>query len=294
RLEVENSVDFDGPPAGFRYTIESVYSDVSKPDADALVACSCEVSCVDSTTCECAQYDDGKTHRAYDSRGRAVDPDFRVIKECNQLCGCGKDCRNRVVQNGRQIPMQIFKTKNRGWGVRPLVPIESRTFVAEYVGTVTRIEDVMALEEDRSVDQRRKEYFFDLDLADSDRDGGETKFSIDAFKYGNVTRFFNHSCRPNLDTYSVFIDSQDGQLYRIAFFTNRDIAAGEELTFDYQPGQEEREEGKKTGATKGQRKRKRGAGPGQGLASPRRRNKLRCYCNSDNCRGTVWTQEGDN
>lgn len=41
-----------------------------------------------------------------------------VIYECNRLCGCGPRCKNRNVQHGRRIELEIFKTetKERGFG----------------------------------------------------------------------------------------------------------------------------------------------------------------------------------
>lgn len=39
-----------------------------------------------------------------------------AIYECNKRCECGKDCKTRLVQKGRTIPLQIFKTATRGWG----------------------------------------------------------------------------------------------------------------------------------------------------------------------------------
>ena len=48
------------------------------------------------------------------------------IYECHASCACGVDCRNRVVERGRKIPLQIFRTDNgRGWGMFsfPLLPI---------------------------------------------------------------------------------------------------------------------------------------------------------------------------
>ena len=39
-----------------------------------------------------------------------------MIYECNDKCNCPPSCKNKVVQNGRQIPLEIFRTKNRGWG----------------------------------------------------------------------------------------------------------------------------------------------------------------------------------
>lgn len=39
-----------------------------------------------------------------------------TIYECNEKCKCGPQCKTRVVQKGRKLPLEIFKTKNRGWG----------------------------------------------------------------------------------------------------------------------------------------------------------------------------------
>ena len=39
-----------------------------------------------------------------------------AIYECNELCNCDESCKTRVVQKGRQVSLEIFKTKNRGWG----------------------------------------------------------------------------------------------------------------------------------------------------------------------------------
>ena len=39
-----------------------------------------------------------------------------AIYECNYKCNCGPTCKNKVVQHGRQIPLEIFKTADRGWG----------------------------------------------------------------------------------------------------------------------------------------------------------------------------------
>lgn len=39
------------------------------------------------------------------------------IYECNERCGCGDDCANKVVSRGRKVPLQVFKTENRGWGM---------------------------------------------------------------------------------------------------------------------------------------------------------------------------------
>lgn len=38
------------------------------------------------------------------------------LYECHKGCACSSDCPNRVVERGRTVALQIFKTENRGWG----------------------------------------------------------------------------------------------------------------------------------------------------------------------------------
>ncbi|XP_078088229.1 uncharacterized protein LOC144506244 [Mustelus asterias] len=61
---------------------------------------------------------------------------------------------------------------------------------------------------------------------------GECYF-LDATEEGNIGRFINHSCDPNLMVQSVFVDTHDKNFPWVAFFTNRYIKAGSELTWDY-------------------------------------------------------------
>ena len=42
------------------------------------------------------------------------------IYECNKFCKCGQTCLNRVAQNPLRLPLQVFKTDRRGWGIRTL------------------------------------------------------------------------------------------------------------------------------------------------------------------------------
>jgi histone-lysine N-methyltransferase NSD1 len=53
---------------------------------------------------------------------------------------------------------------------------------------------------------------------------------IDASRKGNQARFINHSCEPNCATQKWMVLNQT----RIGIFAQTDIAAGTELTFDYQ------------------------------------------------------------
>ncbi|KAM3571346.1 hypothetical protein VYU27_006610 [Nannochloropsis oceanica] len=60
--------------------------------------------------------------------------------------------------------------------------------------------------------------------------------SLDATQKGNVSRFFNHSCAPNLKIACV---RDGGLLPRLCLFTSREVKVGEELTFAYGEGRSE-------------------------------------------------------
>ena len=78
--------------------------------------------------------------------------DYILLKECNivshisrvttlvsfswQNCSCDETCKTRVAQNPRRIPLQVFKTPNCGWGVRPAVRVPRGTLIGLYSGRV--------------------------------------------------------------------------------------------------------------------------------------------------------------
>jgi hypothetical protein len=58
-------------------------------------------------------------------------------------------------------------------------------------------------------------------------------YIMDAKLSGNIGRYFNHSCSPNVFVQNVFIDSYDLRFPYIAFFARNSIKAGTELCWDY-------------------------------------------------------------
>lgn len=60
---------------------------------------------------------------------------FRIY-ECNKQCRCNPQmCTNRLVQHGLQVRLQLFKTQNKGWGIRCLDDVAKGSFVCIYAGT---------------------------------------------------------------------------------------------------------------------------------------------------------------
>ncbi|KAL0145814.1 histone H3 methyltransferase Clr4 [Mucor lusitanicus] len=220
KVSIINEID-DESPASFIYIDQLKYTaPVQPPDPDFLTGCGCSrfSDCIDACHDVSAYGDDG---RLTISQGTA-------IYECNQSCECGARCKNRVVQRGRKIPLQVYKTKGKGWGVQSLQDIPKGTFIEEYIGEVITVEEG----DNRGVvyDVLGCSYLFDMDFAQSEL---LTKYVIDSYALGNVSRFFNHSCSPNLEVFAVFYDSADNQMHRLAFFAKRDIHKNEELCFDY-------------------------------------------------------------
>lgn len=107
--------DTPSPPIDFEFITEHRLGE-GVPDYDPgfFVACECTGGCDDPEECGCLE---GHEYR-YDDYGRVrniLNLDTPIY-ECSDLCSCGSDCRNRVVQNGRKIKLQIFKTEKKGWG----------------------------------------------------------------------------------------------------------------------------------------------------------------------------------
>lgn len=183
--------------------------------------CKCTGACVD---CKCIQLsekqklwylDDGKIDVAI------FDEESPVLYECTPLCSCWSYCPNRLVQKGIQHQLQVFKTRNKGWGLRSLVPIQQGAFILSYVGELITDEEAEGRNEDT--------YLFNLDLKTS----GDEPNCMDALKYGNCGRFINHSCDANMRAVKLFTSHRDISFPEIAFFAFRDIEIKEELCFNY-------------------------------------------------------------
>ncbi|XP_072964774.1 histone-lysine N-methyltransferase SUVR5 isoform X1 [Typha angustifolia] len=171
---------------------------------------------------------------AYDDRGQIILEEGYLVYECNSLCNCDTSCQNRVLQKGVQVKLEIFRTIKKDWAVRSGEAISRGTFVCEYVGEVLNYDELGKGRGRR--DNNECSYLYDID-AHIDRarglSEGTVPYVLDASKYGNVSRFINHSCSPNLVNYLVLVESMDCQLAHIGFYASRDIAMGEELTYDY-------------------------------------------------------------
>ncbi|KAG7324667.1 hypothetical protein KOW79_012683 [Hemibagrus wyckioides] len=216
-----NGVDDEDCPSDYKYISENCETSAMNIDRNIthLQHCNCTDDC-SSSNCLCGQL----SIRCWYNKDQRLLQEFNKIEpplifECNLACSCHKSCKNRVVQAGIKVRLQLYRTEKMGWGVRALQDIPQGSFICEYVGELISDAEADVREDDS--------YLFDLDNKD-----GEV-YCIDARYYGNISRFINHLCDPNIIPVRVFMLHQDLRFPRIAFFSSRDILTGQELGFDY-------------------------------------------------------------
>lgn len=141
-----------------------------------------------------------------------------LFTECDSKSRCGHKCKNKMIQNNSFASVERFMTANKGWGLRALQSIKRGSLIIEYVG------DIVSPNEYEK--RMRTEYKNDLNhyCLKMDRD-----HLIDAHRKGNLSRFINHSCRPNSQMEKWDVNG----LPRMALFATNDIKKGEEITFHY-------------------------------------------------------------
>lgn len=312
-------------------------------DTKFLSCCNCVDNCEDKTKCCCWQQTmAGTKYNPENITGYHLKRLYgRVdtgIFECNTNCKCSKSCLNRVVQHPISAKLQVFKTKNKGWGIRTLADIPKGSFICNYIGEIYSeydaekiafdtgengeylsnldyIETVVELKEGYENDvmnlsviesESEEDTSFYSDLVEENEtkfrmnlrnfniqhsnteidgkhklsqlnsqqttttetpdnnfyrryfDGGTGIYVVDSKRSGNVSRFLNHSCDPNVFVQNVFVDTHDLRFPWQAYFASCLIPLGTELVYDY---------GYEVGSVKGKT--------------------LFCHCGSSNCKGRL-------
>jgi uncharacterized protein len=113
------------------------------------------------------------------------------------------------------------RSRIHGSGVFALRNIRKRQEIVHYLGKLRTHEDV---DETYAVaDDDGHTFYFTLN----------DKYVVDAARGGNVARWINHSCRPNCEAVTEEDPSGDPRKDRILIQAIRNIAAGDELSYDY-------------------------------------------------------------
>ena len=232
------------PPSGFVYSKSLQIPEYIKMPADSM-GCNCKGDCSSSTHCLCADRNGSdlpyvstqKKVRAkhldstHKNVGRLVEPKA-VVFECGANCSCHCSCVNRTSQQGLQYRLEVFKTELKGWSVRTWDTILPGALICEYTGVLRRnaeveglldnnyIFDIDCLQTIKGLDGRKQRSGSELHMAslqdEHDLEASQApEYCIDAGSIGNIARFINHSCQPNLFIQCVLSSHRDIKLAKI-------------------------------------------------------------------------------
>ncbi|KAI9632776.1 uncharacterized protein MKK02DRAFT_41086 [Dioszegia hungarica] len=322
------------PEIQYQYGNEVMYHP-GVPDPDTGTGCGCVGPCnPNDGGCRCVRRQElyfaiiGMTGFAYNEDGTVKNLSC-PIWECGPNCGCPPSCMNRRIQRGRgkNIELDLFKTRQKGWGVKTRQNIPIGTFVGMYSGEL-----IPHYESDRRAtlydDQIGRTYLFDcegwhirhppdlnelcqvdprlaelaaqtveryeaaVELAGVAELTDYSKYSVDAFHYG-YTRYFNHSCDPNLIITPAYVYDYHPERPKLIMFARKNIAAGEEMCISYRGSDSEddaapvkpRKKTYKRPRTKRVGARRMGASKAGSKAALER-----CRCGAPNCKGFMFPQ----
>ena len=163
-----------------------------------------------------------------------------AMAEAAKIVDEGKGVRERIAESQRLLKDRLTfgKSNIHGWGLVAKRAIKAGTMVIPFRGESLR-PSVANLRE-RAYEASGHDCY--LLMADPST-------VIDTTMKGNIARFTNHSCNPNMYTKIVSVDGTN----HIIFFTRVDVAPGEEMTYNYRFDAES--------------------------------GRVPCYCGAHNCRG---------
>ncbi|XP_065890411.1 histone-lysine N-methyltransferase SETDB1-B-like isoform X3 [Dysidea avara] len=185
-----NELQNQAPPS-FHYSTDRMCGDdvIINTEASFLIGCQCTDGCRDPTKCACARLtiEEGtcmvsrtRTTPGYTYR-RLEREQQSAVYECNSNCQCGSTCANRLVQLGLQLRLQVFRTQNKGWGIRCLDDIPKGTFVCTYSGDIHT--DAGA---NKKGSRQGDEYLAELDyieVMERHKEGYESEMEVSSVDY---------------------------------------------------------------------------------------------------------------
>ena len=150
------------------------------------------------------------------------------IFECNEKCSCSQhSCRNRSIQRGPNKMLDIKPISDiKGLGLICKEKIFKGSFVCTYAGEILGLEEGQKRAKLRQA-EKKPNYIIFVNEVFSEKN---VPTVIDPTTIGNIGRYVNHSCDPNLIMLPVRIQNL---VPHLALFAAMDIPKDTELTFDY-------------------------------------------------------------
>lgn len=242
RVPVCNKVDDNRSPLLFEYI---AHPEFPVPPVPGLVkrqrGCHCGTTCGSRCSCE-------RKNRAgpvYNEDGTLV-RGRPVVYECGALCDCTMSCVNRVTQRGMKHRLEVFRSRETGWGVRTLDFIHPGAFVCEYNGDVVPVDNQSGnalMDECSFIDPQRfperwKEWGDASHVHPDDKGTQPPRFPgpgylLDVSRRRNVACYISHSCNPNVFLQFVIRGNEDESCPHLMVFAMETIPPMRELSIDY-------------------------------------------------------------
>jgi len=181
---------------------------------------------------------------AYDHNGILV-RGKPLVFECGPFCRCPPTCRNRVTQRGLRNRLEVFRSRETGWGVRSLELIQAGAFICEYAGVVlTRDQaQILSMNGDTLIYPNRfssrwaewgdlSQIFTDY-VRPSYPLVPPLDFAMDVSRMRNVACYMSHSTTPNVLVQFVLYDHNNLMFPHLMLFAMENIPPMRELSLDY-------------------------------------------------------------
>ncbi|KAJ9128884.1 hypothetical protein P3X46_034380 [Hevea brasiliensis] len=235
-----NDIDNDHDPLCYEYLMRTVFPPFAFNHGSNGTGCDCVSGCIDG--CFCSMKNGGEF--AYDQSGFLL-RGKPVVFECGAFCKCPPSCRNRVTQRGVRNKLEVFRSRETGWGVRSLDLIHAGGFICEYAGVVLTREqaEVFTMNGDSLIYPSRfsQKWAEWGDLSQIYPDYVRPSyplippldFAMDVSKMRNVACYMSHSSTPNVLVQFVLYDHNNLMFPHLMLFAMENIPPLRELSLDY-------------------------------------------------------------
>ena len=227
-----NEVDDTVLPSNWTFIAANDLGQTHISDLKQTCRCANLSICKDPRLCPCAQFNvkaniSGLCHYTGTAPNKHITGFLSSSKasylyECSDECQCKKDkCVLSFASQGldkstkRNLVVVRSKTVDPVWTVQTLEGIGKDEYVMEITGEVISKTDYL-LREDPTLAYLAPGFYLDNRMN------------------GNIGRFLSHCCAPALALVRVHTGHKDPKLTRLMLYSTRDIAAGEELTVNWE------------------------------------------------------------
>ncbi|KAI4369726.1 hypothetical protein MLD38_018140 [Melastoma candidum] len=237
---VFNDIDNDNEPLRYEYLVSSIFPPFVIHSVGNSTGCECVSSC--GVDCFCLKKNGGEM--VYDQNGFLL-KGRPMISECGPFCKCPPFCHTRVTQKGMKHRLEIFRSREVGWGVRSLDLIPAGAFVCEYAGIVLTKDQaqIFAVSGDSLINPGRftpkweewgdiSDVFPDYVRPPHSSDP-PLDFAMDVSKMRNVACYISHSSVPNVMVQNVLYEHSNLCFPHLMLFAMENIPPMGMISLDY-------------------------------------------------------------